>query len=91
LDEQIVLGIKAFCDHWAFEINESHSWMPLMPARCARSMNKARSKQPRCQDAVATEEIDLDLHRISEPTKDIDVVQTLFVIAPRWVVLILTL
>src|SRR5687768_6064097 len=39
------------------------------------------------QDAVPAEEVNLDLHGVAQPTKDINVVPTLFVIA-AWRVII---
>ena len=38
------------------------------------------------KDRVPAEEIDLDLHRIVEPTKNINVVPTFFVVTTRWVI-----
>src|ERR1700744_1429995 len=46
-------------------------------------IQRKRSRENR----VAAEKIDLDLHRVSEPAKDIDVVPALFVIAARRIVL----
>src|SRR6202034_730778 len=43
-------------------------------------------RKRRGEDGVATEEIDLDLHRIAEPTEDIDIVPSLFVITARRVI-----
>ena len=40
----------------------------------------------RRQNRVAAQEIDLDLHRIAQPSEDIDVVPTFFVIAARRVI-----
>jgi len=40
----------------------------------------------RREDRVATEEVDLDLHRIPEPAEDVDVVPTFFVVSARRVV-----
>ncbi len=43
-------------------------------------------RERRGKDGVAAEEVDLELHRVAEPTEDVDVVPTLFVVAARWVV-----
>ena len=40
----------------------------------------------RRQDRVATQEVDLDLHRVAEPAEDVDVVPAFLVVAARWVV-----
>ena len=39
-----------------------------------------------CEDRVAAEEIDLNLHWIAHPTKDVDVVPTFLVVVAWWVV-----
>ena len=38
------------------------------------------------QDRVATEEVDLDLHRVPHPSEDVDGVPALLVVAAGWVV-----
>ena len=40
----------------------------------------------RRQDRVAAEEVELDLHRVAEPTDDVDVVPAFLVVAARRVV-----
>ncbi len=61
--------------------------MPPRPARCARSEYKMRSRASgSSKDAVTTEEVDLDLHGVTHPTEDVDVVPTLFIVATWWVV-----
>ena len=40
----------------------------------------------RRQNRIAAQEIDLDLHRIAEPSEDVDIVPTLFVITTRRVI-----
>ena len=40
----------------------------------------------RGQDRIAAEEIDLDLHLVAEPAKDVDVVPAFFVVAARRVI-----
>ena len=42
--------------------------------------------QGSCQDGVATEEVDLDLHGIAHPTEDVDIVPALFVVLSRRIV-----
>src|SRR4029077_8029312 len=39
-----------------------------------------------CQNGVAAQEVNLNLHGIAEPSKDVDVVPTLFVITTRRVI-----
>ena len=38
------------------------------------------------EDRVAAEEIDLHLHRIAHPAKDVDIIPALLVVVARWVV-----
>ena len=40
----------------------------------------------RCEDRVAAEEVDFNLHWIAHPTKDVDVVPTFLVVVARWIV-----
>src|SRR5258705_9209534 len=40
-----------------------------------------------CKDRVAAEEVYFDLHRIAEPSEDIDIVPSLFGIAARRIVI----
>ncbi len=42
--------------------------------------------QRRRKDRITAQEIDLDLHLITEPAKDVDVVPALLVVAPRGIV-----
>ena len=39
-----------------------------------------------CQDGVATEEVDLDLHGIAHPAEDVDIIPTLLVVLSRRIV-----
>src|SRR5437868_6331041 len=41
----------------------------------------------RGQDTVATQEVDLDLHGITEPSIDVDVVPSFLVVSPRGIVM----
>ena len=61
--------------------------MPRMPQRWARSRNRHQIQHDRRrQDAVTAQEIDLDLHRITEPSVDVDVVPAFFIVASRRIV-----
>ena len=87
LDEEIVLGVEARSDLWALVVeaqpllNSTHS--------CALSEiaeeNEIES-QGSGEDRVSAQEVDLDLHRIAEPTRDVDVVPALLRISARRVV-----
>jgi len=43
--------------------------------------NKGRS-----EDGVATQEVELDLHRITEPPEEVDIVPALLVVTPRRII-----
>lgn len=38
------------------------------------------------KDRVTTQEVNLDLHGVTHPAEDVNVVPTLFVVTTRWVV-----
>ena len=55
--------------------------------RLARSRNSTRSSAiGRSENGVAAEEVHLDLHRIAQPAKDVDVVPGFLVVAARRVI-----
>src|SRR5262249_47331986 len=88
LNKQIVLGIDRGGMHRALEVerepflNAAHSGA-LRQVEEQHEIKDNRSGQNR----VATKEVHLDLHRISKPSEDVDVVPALFVVAARRVVI----
>src|SRR5271165_3603922 len=84
LDEQVVLGIQPRRRHRRLEVEAQ----PLLDADASQLRRALRQVEEQHQvehngrgkDGVAAEEIDLDLHRITEPAEDIYIVPTLFVI-----------
>ena len=51
-------------------------------------MNSTKSRhQGRGQNRIPAEEVDLDLHRIAEPSEDVDVVPALLGVAARRIVI----
>src|SRR4051794_4415518 len=91
LDEQIVLGIQARLRHRGFQIKTE----PLLYANAAQLFAALRQVEEqdqiehdrRRQDGVAAKEIYLELHRVTEPAEDVDVVPALFVVPTRRVVI----
>jgi hypothetical protein len=87
LNEQIVFGVDLWSMHRGLEVERE----PFLYARHACPL---REIQEQCavehdgcsEDAVATQEIDLQLHRIPEPSRQVDVVPAFFVVAARRVV-----
>src|SRR5688572_4029860 len=81
LNEQVVLRVEPRGMHRALEIERE----PLLDAA---HPGPARQVEEQChvehdrrgENAVAAEEVDLQLHPIAEPSEDVDVVPTLFVV-----------
>ena len=91
LDKQIVLGIQAGGMHRTLEVEGE----PLLDAAHAGALRQVEKEHEiehdrRGEDAVSTQEIDLELHLVAEPPDQIDVVPALFVVAARRIVVIRT-
>src|SRR5580704_4177739 len=90
LDEEVVFGVKAGRGLWRFEVEAE----PLLNAEVLKFRGALREIEEEDEiegqggrkDGVAAEEINLNLHAIAEPSEDIDVVPTLFVITARRVI-----
>src|SRR6476646_1826868 len=90
LDEQVVLGIEPRSSHGRLEVKAQ----PLLYSQAAQLRTALGQVQEQhqiqhergCQNRVAAKEIHFDLHGISQPSEDIDVIPTLFVISTRRVV-----
>src|SRR5476649_1154275 len=87
LDEQIVLRVHLGRVHRRLVVERQ----PLLDAVHLRPLREIQEERRvednrRGEDAVAAEEVDLQLHRIAEPAEDVDVVPALFVVAARRVV-----
>src|ERR1700687_421957 len=82
LNEQVVLRIEPGRSLRALEVERQ----PLLDALHASPLREVEEQcqvehQRRGKDGVAAEEVDLDLHRVPEPSEDVDVVPALFVVA----------
>src|SRR5688572_21437781 len=82
LNKDVVLRIQAGRGLWRFEIERQpllHSLHtgPLGEIQKQRKVETKRSGE----DRIATKEIDLDLHFVSQPAKDVDIIPALFVVA----------
>ena len=54
---------------------------------CSKVAQQAEVEQQwSSKDRVAAEEVDLDLHRITHPSEDVDVVPSLLVVVARWII-----
>src|SRR2546428_6322405 len=87
LNEQVMLGVEALGELRALKVEGE----PLLNARQSRAAGEIEEQREvehdrRGEDRVAAQEIDLDLHRIAEPSEDVDVVPPFLIIAPGWVV-----
>src|SRR3954451_8046046 len=84
LDEQVVLGIEPWRRHRRLEVEAQ----PLLDAETAQFRGALREveeedevEHDRCGEyGIAAEKVELDLHGIPEPSEDVDVVPTFFVI-----------
>src|SRR5258708_3077834 len=90
LDEQIVLWIQSRRRHRRLEV-EAQPFLNPETAQLWRALREIEEEHEveydrRRQNRVAAEEVHLDLHRIAEPSEDIDVVPTLLIIAARRVI-----
>ncbi len=87
LDEDVVLGIEPGRGHRRLEVEAE----PLLDAAHAGALRQIEEQhevehERGGEDGVATQEVDLDLHRVAEPAEDVDVVPALLGIAARGVV-----
>ena len=81
LDKQIMLRIELRGAHGAFKIKRQPFLNPPHPAALCQIHEQNQIKYDRRgQDAVAAEEIDLDLHGIAQPAENIDIVPAFFVV-----------
>src|SRR5271170_2832655 len=91
LNEQIMLRIKPRRGHRRLEIKTQ----PLLNPESAKLSAALRQiheqneiqHNGRRKNRIPAKEIYLDLHRVAEPAKDIDIVPALFVIASRGVII----
>src|SRR6266852_1548652 len=85
LNENVVLGIDLGRMHRRLEV-ERQPFLDSAHAGAMRQVEKQHEveDQRRSEDRVAAEEIYFDLHRITQPSEDIDIVPSLFGIAAGW-------
>src|SRR5215475_12343649 len=82
LNKQIVFRIQACRMHWALEVKAQ----PFLDAPHAASLGEVKKKNKiqhdrRCENAIAAQEVDLDLHGIAQPPIDVDVIPSFFIIS----------
>ena len=87
LNEQVVLRIQAGRMHRALEVERQ----PLLDPGHASALREVEEQREvehdrRGENAVAAQEIDLQLHLVAKPPHQIDVVPPLFVVAARRIV-----
>src|SRR3954468_11102261 len=88
LNEQIVFRIQIRSVHRALEV-EREPFLNTMHPRPLRQIHEQRDVEDdrRRENTVATQEIDLQLHRVTKPPDQIDVVPAFFVVAARRIVI----
>src|SRR5438046_2426161 len=87
LNENVVFRIQTRRRHWRFEIKRQPFLHALHTCALREVEEESQIQNDRSsQNRVAAKEIDLDLHGIAEPAKDVDVVPAFLVVAPRRIV-----
>src|SRR5262249_45938390 len=90
LDKQVVLGIESRRSHGRLQI-EAQPFLDAESLDVPAALGQVEEQNQvqhdgRGQNRIATEKVDLDLHRIAQPAEDVDVVPTFFVITSRRVI-----
>src|SRR5215468_4321912 len=85
-----MLWMEPGCTHRRLEI-EAQPLLNSEPAELVTALRKIHEqnqiKNNRCrQNGISAQEVQLDLHRVSQPAKDVDIVPAFFVVAARRVV-----
>ena len=87
LDEQVIFRVEARRCHGALEVEAQPLLYPFHAASLCEIHEQRNVKHDWSgKNGIPAKEVNLDLHRIAEPTKDVYVVPALFVIAPRRIV-----
>src|SRR5437870_4418455 len=74
--------------HWTLEIKAQPFLDAAHPASLGKIKEKNKIQHDRGREnAVAAQEVDLDLHGITEPSIDVDVVPSFFIVSARRVVM----
>src|SRR3981081_2305809 len=86
-----MLWIQPRRGHRRLEI-EAEPLLNAEPSQLGAAFSKIQKKHQvqhnrRGQDGVAAQKIHLDLHGIAQPSEDIDIVPTFFIVTTRWVVI----
>ena len=73
--------------HWRLE-EEAQEALDAMTAGtgCKVAQQTEVEQQWSSKDRVAAEEVDLDLHWVTHPSEDVDVVPALLVVVARWII-----
>ena len=73
--------------HWRLE-EEAQEALDAVTAGtgCKVAQQTEVEQQWCCKDRVAAEEVDLDLHWVTHPAEDVDVVPALLVVVARWII-----
>src|SRR5216117_1625918 len=87
LDEEVVLGVQALRKLRSLKV-EGQPFLNPRQSGAAGEIEEQREIEHdrRREDGIATQEIDFDLHRIAEPTEDVDAVPPFLIITAGWVV-----
>src|SRR5271166_7137268 len=85
-----MLRIKSRRSHRRLEV-KTQPLLNAEPPQLRRALREVEEEHQikhnrRSQNRIAAKEVDLDLHRITKPSEDIDVVPALFVVAARRVI-----
>src|ERR1700733_10997055 len=84
LDEDVMLRVNAGCVHRRFEV-EREPFLNAAHAGTLRQIHEQHQVQNQRsgQNRIAAQKIDLDLHRIAEPSENIDIIPAFLRVAAR--------
>ena len=87
LNEQVVFRVKTRTVLGALEVEREPLLDSASAGPCCQIHEQRQVKHDwGCKDRVPAQEIDLDLHSIAKPSRDVDVVPAFFIITFRGVV-----
>ena len=74
--------------HWALEEEAEEALCSPTTGTSSQVAQQYEVKTQRSsEDRVAAKEVDLDLHWVTHPTEDINVIPTFFVVIARWIII----
>src|SRR5580700_9553193 len=84
LNKQIMLWVQSRCAHGGLEV-EAQPFLDSDSPQFGSALRQVKEEhqiqnQRCCQNGVTAQEVNLNLHGIAEPSEDVDVIPTFFVV-----------